>query len=184
VEHWRERLIIGKRPHQVLYRFHDSRVLARALKHLPIDAYPAYLGPAISVCYWQGTCWTSTCNPAPGAYPVPDSPLWLQVPTTHQQAMQTRLLNARRFLLAEHVQAFAALAEQQDPQAWLRVTLAQAEAWHWQAPEQLEFLLTQRLQAPARAPASYWHVHPAENPDEHFERVRLMAAFWQGDAPR
>ncbi|MEH6349868.1 DUF4123 domain-containing protein [Pseudomonas sp. 3JA] len=183
VEHWRERLIIGERPHQALYRFHDNRVLARALQHLPVEAYPAYLGPAISVCYWQGTCWASTYNPAPGAYPLPDSPLWLQVPVTPQQAMQTRLLNARRFLLAEHVQAFASLAEQQDPVAWLRATLEQAEAWHWQAPEQLEFLLTQRLQTPAQALAPYWQVRSAESPDEHFERVRLTAAFWQGDTP-
>ncbi|WP_053183152.1 DUF4123 domain-containing protein [Pseudomonas kilonensis] len=183
VKHWRERLIIGERPHQALYRFHDNRVLARALKHLPVEAHPAYLGPAISVCYWQGTCWASTYNPAPGEYPLPDSPLWLQVPVTPQQAKQTRFLNARRFLLAEHVQAFASLAEQQDPEAWLRVTLDQAEAWHWQAPEQLEFLLTQRLLTPAQALAPYWQVRSAESPGEHFERVRLMVAFWQGDAP-
>lgn len=145
VEHWRERLIIGERPHQVLYRFHDNRVLARALKHLPVEAYPAYLGPALSVCYWQDTGWASTGNPAPGTYPVPDSPLWLQMPATPQQATQARLLNARRFLLAEHVQAFATLAEQQDPEMWLRATLDQAGAWHWQTPEQLEFLLTQGL---------------------------------------
>ncbi|MGD8220012.1 DUF4123 domain-containing protein [Pseudomonas thivervalensis] len=182
VEHWRERLIIGERPHQVLYRFHDNRVLARALRHLPVDAYPAYLGPAISVCYWQDKGWASTYNPAPGTYPAPDSPLWLRVPVTPRQAMQTRLLNARRFLLAEHVQAFATLAEQQDPEAWLRVTLDQAEAWRWQAPEQLEFLLTQCLQVPAHVFASYWQVRPAESPGEHFERGRLMAAFWQGDA--
>ncbi|WP_103309061.1 MULTISPECIES: DUF4123 domain-containing protein [unclassified Pseudomonas] len=183
VEHWRERLIIGERPHQVLYRFHDNRVLARALKHLPVEAYPAYLGPALSVCYWQDTGWASTGNPAPGTYPVPDSPLWLQMPATPQQATQARLLNARRFLLAEHVQAFATLAEQQDPEMWLRATLDQAGAWHWQTPEQLEFLLTQGLQAPAYSRASYWQVRPAEKPDEHFERVRLMTAFCQGDAP-
>lgn len=182
VGHWRERLIIGERPQQALYRFHDNRVLARALKNLPVEAYPAYLGPALSVCYWQGTGWASTRNPAPGIYPVPDSPLWLQVPATPQQAAQARLLNARRFLLAEHVQAFATLAEQQDPEVWLRATLDQAGAWHWQAPEQLEFLLTQGLQAPAHDLASYWQVRPAERPDEHFERVRLMTAFWQGDA--
>ncbi|MNN66199.1 hypothetical protein D3C81_1817610 [compost metagenome] len=105
------------------------------------------------------------------------------MPVTPQQAKQTRFLNARRFLLAEHVQAFASLAEQQDPEAWLRVTLDQAEAWHWQAPEQLEFLLTQSLLTPAQALAPYWQVRSAESPDEHFERVRLMVAFWQGDAP-
>lgn len=183
VDHWRERLIIGERPHQALYRFHDNRVLARTLRHLPVEAYPAYLGPTISVCYWQGTRWENTENPAPGTYPVPDSPLWLQVPVPPQQAMETRLINARRFLLAEHVLAYAKLAVLQDPDAWLRITLDQAEAWSWNAPEQLEFLLTQSLQAPAHMLTPHWKVRPDESPDEHFERVRLMAAFWQGDAP-
>ncbi|MDI3271175.1 DUF4123 domain-containing protein [Pseudomonas sp. MDT1-16] len=41
VKHWQERLIIGARPHQALYRFHDNRVLARALEHPPAEAYPA-----------------------------------------------------------------------------------------------------------------------------------------------
>lgn len=184
VEHWRERLIIGERPHQALYRFHDNRVLARALRHLPVEAYPVYLGPAISVCYWQGTSWRSTDNPSPGLHPVPDSPLWLQVPVSPRQAMQTRLINARRFLLAEHVQTYAKLAEQQDPDAWLRAMLNQTEAWNWQTSEQLEFLLTQSLQAPAQILAPHWQARPDESPDEHFERVRLMAVFDQGDAPR
>lgn len=183
VEHWRERLIIAERPHPALYRFHDNRVLERALRYLPAEAYPTYLGPVISVCYWQGTRWESTQNPAPGMYPVPDSPPWLSLPVPRQQAMETRLINARRFLLAEHVQAYATLAEQQDPEAWLRATLDQAEAWNWQVPEQLEFLLTQSLQAPAHTLVPHWQVRPGESPDEHFERVRLTTAFEQGDAP-
>jgi len=76
VRHWQERLLVGTRPHQALYRFHDNRVLARALEHLPVEALPAYLGPAISVCYWQGSHWQSTDNPAPGTNPLPDSPPW------------------------------------------------------------------------------------------------------------
>lgn len=183
VDHWRERLIIAERPHQALYRFHDNRVLDRALRYLPVEAYPTYLGPVISVCYWQGTHWESTQNPAPGMYPVPDSPPWLLLPVPRQQAMETRLINARRFLLAEHVQAYAALAEQEEPEAWLRAMLDQAEAWNWQTPEQLEFLLIRSLQAPAHTLAPHWQVRPGETPDEHFERVRLTTAFEQGDAP-
>ena len=183
VEHWRERLIIGKPPHQALYRFHDNRVLARALKYLPVEAYPAYLGPAISVCYWQGTGWESTDNPCPDKHPVPDSPPWLQAPAPPWQTMETRLINARRFLLAEHVQVYAKLAERQDPDGWLRTTLNQAQVWNWQAPEQLAFLLTQSLQAPAHSLASHWQARSGESPDEHFERVRLTAEFWQGEAP-
>lgn len=184
VEHWRKRLIIGDRPHQALYRFQDNRVLAKALRNLPVEAYPGYLGPAISVCYWQGTCWECTENPAPGTVAVPDFPLWLQLPLAQQQAMKTRLINAHRFLLAEHLQAYAQLAEQQDPQIWLRATLDQAEAWNWLAPDPLEFLLTQSLQALTQKLASHWHARPGEPPDEHFERVRLAAQVWQGDAPQ
>lgn len=181
VEHWRERLLIGGRPHQALYRFHDNRVLARAIDHITVEALPAYLGPSISVCYWQGSQWECKDNPAPGAWPVPDSPLWLQLPASRAQTLETRLTNARRFLLAEHVEAFATLAEQQDPHDWLRSILHQAESWDWHAPGQLEFLLTQSLQAPAQTFTPQWQPRQEESPDEHFERVRLLAKFWQQD---
>ena len=182
VRHWQERLIIGDRPHQALYRFHDNRVLTRAIEHLPVEAYPAYLGPAISVCYWQGSRWERVANPAPGQHPVPDQPLWHQVPLPDQQAMDIRLTNARRYLLAEHVQDYARLAELQDPDVWLRDRLIQADAWGWQAPGQLVFLLTQSLQAPAFALAPHWQVRAGESPTDHFERVWQTTEFWQGDA--
>ncbi|MFJ2463759.1 DUF4123 domain-containing protein [Pseudomonas sp. NPDC087615] len=182
VKHWHERLIIGARPHQALYRFHDNRVLSRALAHLPEDAWPAYLGPAISVCYWQGTHWQGTNNPAPGSYPVPDQPLWHQVPAPNQQTDEIRRSNAHRYLLAEHVQAYAKLAEHHDPDTWLRNRLAQAQMWGWLAPEQLEFLLTQSLQAQGYTLAPHWQVRAGETPSEHFERVSQTTAFWQGEA--
>ena len=182
VKHWQERLIIGTRPHQALYRFHDNRVLSRALEHLSEDAWPAYLGPAISVCYWQGTRWESANNPAPGSYPVPEQPLWHQVPVPNNQTDEIRLTNTHRYLLAEHVQAYARLAEEHDPDTWLRDRLAQAETWGWLAPEQLEFLLTQSLQAQGYTLAAHWQVRPGETPNEHFERVSQTNAFWQGDA--
>jgi hypothetical protein len=34
---------------------------------------PAYLGPTISLCYWQTDAWRVADNPAPGSYPVPPS---------------------------------------------------------------------------------------------------------------
>ena len=182
VKHWQARLIIGARPHQALYRFHDNRVLNRALAHLREEAYPAFLGPAISVCYWQGTRWESMNNPAPASYPVPAQPLWHQAPVPDTQAAEIRLTNAHRFLLAEHVRAYAQLAEQHDPDAWLRDRLAQAETWGWLAPEQLQFLLTQSLRAQGCTLALDWQVRPDETPDEHFERVRQATAFCQGDA--
>ncbi|WP_236197155.1 DUF4123 domain-containing protein [Pseudomonas glycinae] len=181
VRHWQERLLVGTRPHQALYRFHDNRVLARALEHLPPEALPAYLGPAISVCYWQGSHWQSTDNPAPGTYPLPDSPPWLHQPMPDEQAMEIRLANAHRFLLAEHVQAYSGLAGSQDPHIWLRERLTQAQAWGWLAPERLEFLLIQSLHTPTLAP--HWQPRPDETPDEHFDRVYLLSKSWSGEMP-
>ncbi|MGY2441802.1 DUF4123 domain-containing protein [Pseudomonas sp. SDO52101_S400] len=181
VRHWQDRLIVGARPHQALYRFHDNRVLTRALEHLPVDALPAYLGPAISVCYWQGSHWQMTDNPAPGSYPVPDAPPWLQLPMPDEQAMAIRLANAHRFLLAGHVQAYSALACVQDPHIWLRERLELAETWGWLAPERLEFLLIHSLQTPN--PTPHWQARPDETPDEHFDRVYQLSKHWNGETP-
>ncbi len=181
VRHWQERLIVGVRPHQALYRFNDNRVLSRALEHLPVEALPAYLGPAISVCHWQGSYWQMTDNPAPGSYPVPDTPPLLQLPMPDEQAMEIRLANAHRFLLAEHVKAYSALACGQDPHIWLRDRLELAETWDWLAPERLEFLLVQSLPTPN--PAPHWQARPDETPDEHFDRVYQLSKHWNAEVP-
>ncbi|HEX4551789.1 DUF4123 domain-containing protein [Pseudomonas sp.] len=182
VEHWQQRLIVGAAPHQALYRFHDNRVLARTLAHLPAEAIAAYLGPAPSVCYWEGTQWQSTDNPAPGHYPLPDAPLWLQIPETPEQTRCIRRLNAHRYLLTEHEQAYANLARTQPPQTWLSERIAQADDWGWQTPQQLEFLLTQSLRAPAHDLEAQWQVRPGETPQEHFERVLWGVKAADGEA--
>ncbi|WP_371919578.1 DUF4123 domain-containing protein [Pseudomonas sp. BBP2017] len=183
LKHWRERLIIGFRPNQALYRFHDNRVLSRALRHLPEDLLPAYLGPAISVCYWQGEGWQVTANPVPGHYAVPEHPAWLRIPAPATQAAEIRRTNAHRYLLDQHLQAYMALAEQQDPEAWLDEQLALVDAWGWVEPAQLAFLFAQRLTGPGAIPAERWQARPDETPGAHFERLYREAAFWQGDAP-
>ncbi len=183
VNHWQQRLIVGTRPYQALYRFHDNRVLSRALKHLRPEEYPAFLGPAISVCYWDGAAWNTAHNPIPGTYPVPDQPLWLRTPLPQPQASEIRRLNAHRYLLAEHVEAYVNLAEEHEPDAWLRERLALADRWGWLEPEQLEFLLIQSLQAPGFTLPPEWEVRGDESPVEHFERVRQLVGFWRGDVP-
>jgi hypothetical protein len=183
VTHWQARLIVGSRPYQALYRFHDNRVLSGALQQLPADAYPPFLGPAISVCCWNGTDWIITQNPAPGTHPVPDAPLWLHTRMPAAQASEIRRLNAHRYLLAEHVEAYAHLAEQHEPDTWLRDRLALADAWGWGEPEQLELLLTQSLQAPEFTLPPHWAVRQDESPMEHFERLRQWVEFWHGDTP-
>ena len=182
-KHWRERLIVGTRPHQALYRFPDNRVLSRALKHLATGAVAGYLGPVISACYWQGQRWETFSNPAPGNHPVPENPSWWEVPVEGDQYAHIREVNTRRYLLAEHLDAYARIAEQQDPDLWLGTQLALADAWGWQTPEQLEFLLVQRLKHADGALAERWQAHPNETAAEHFQRVYQETQFWQGEGP-
>lgn len=183
VKHWRERLIVGVRPHQALYRFHDNRVLSRALQHLTTAAIAGYLGPIVSVCYWQGQYWETLGNPTPGDHPVPPSPAWHEVPAEGDQCAHIREVNARRYLLAEHLEAYARIAEQQDPDLWLSAQLALAHAWGWQSPEQLEFLLVQSLKQANGTLAQHWQPHLDEAPTTHFQRIYQATQFWQGDTP-
>lgn len=183
IGHWQERMVIGTSPHQALYRFQDNRVLTKALQRLPQDALPPYLGPASSVCYWNGSHWQSVDNPEPGTHPVPERPLWLGVPPAPEQAIEVRQANAHRYLLAEHEEAYTRLAEQHPPQAWLRQRLVQADICEWQSPTQLHLLLTQSLQAPSYELPTYWEKERDETPDDHFERVSRTVKFWHSEAP-
>lgn len=177
-QHWRERLIIGQHPQQALYRFHDNRVLARALQHLPVDARPAYLGPIVSLCYWQGTQWLVADNPAPGEHALPSEPAWLHLPPTEASSINVLRDNIRGYLLAEHGDAYTALAKRQNPNEWLTEQLFLARLWGWQAPEQLHFFINQSLLAPGYSLSTNWQPHPGENPQEHFERLYQEVSFW------
>ncbi|MBK5356219.1 DUF4123 domain-containing protein [Pseudomonas sp. TH41] len=172
VKHWRERLFIGKRPQQALYRFHDNRVLARALAHLPESEYPHYLGPVVSVCYWQGEHWTTAENSAPGEYPVPDNPLWLDIPAPVSQERAILLANVGQYLLAEHSEDLARLPEDLSPRAWLIEQLDLAQRWGWQTPEQLHFLVVERLREMHTPGIKNWSPQPEEQAQAHFERLR------------
>lgn len=172
VKHWRERLFVGKRPQQALYRFHDNRVLARALAHLPESAYPDYLGPVISACYWQGEHWTSVENPAPGEYPVPDSPPWLDIPAPVSQERAILLANVGQYLLAEYSEDLARLPADLSPRAWLMEQLDLAQQWGWQTPEQLHFLVVERLREMHTPGIKNWDPRPEESAQAHFERLR------------
>lgn len=183
LQHWRDRLIIGTRPNQALYRFHDNGVLARALAHLPSDALPEYLGPTISVCYWQGTHWQVTENPAPGQYPVPDDPAWLNVPLPENQTMDVLLTNVYRHLWAEHSDAMADLSTFEDPKAWLAKHLLQAQAWGWNAPEQVHFLVLNHLKKTKTPVVRSWLPRERETPNAHFERLFDEVKFWIGERP-
>ncbi len=181
--HWRARLVTGERPNQALYRFHDSRVLGRALAHLQPEQRPAFLGPISSACYWLAGRWLHADNPAPGDHPVPAEPAWLVVPTASETAAGIQFDNAWRYLIAEWTEPFAELAGQRDADAWLRAQLELARTWGWGAPEQIRFLLLQRLLASDDALPRSWSPLPDETPTTHFERVYQEVRFWQGDAP-
>ncbi|OEO26663.1 hypothetical protein AX279_07615 [Pseudomonas sp. J237] len=180
--HLRARLLVGSRPAQALYRMHDNRVLGRALAQIPLSDCPAYLGEAASVCYWQGNDWATFDNPASGAFELPKEPSWLSLGSPHN-SQQIRELNAHQYLLAEHLVRYVELAEQQDPQVWLRTQLSTAERWGWQSAEQLEFLLTRALSLPALGEMANWAAKPGESPENHFERVYQTWQFWQSDLP-
>ncbi|WP_248751647.1 DUF4123 domain-containing protein [Pseudomonas sp. MWU15-20650] len=167
--HWRERLLVGPKGQQALYRIHDNRTLARALAHLPTAHWPAFLGPLISVCYWHEGHWRQRENPAPGDYPVPEPAPWRNTPNPHAQAILHA--NILRYLLAEHSEQLVALAEFQDPRSWLAQVLVQARAWQWHRPDQLEFLVVRRLEEATRGSLIRWQPWVGEVPGEHFERV-------------
>lgn len=181
--HWQDRLVTGKRPNQALYRFHDNRVLGRALAFLQPGQRPAYLGPIASVCYWQAGHWRVIDNPAPGVYPLPSDPAWLSTPTPEALFASVQFDNTRRYLVREHIDNLARLAEQQDVDTWLRNQLDLARTWGWQEPEQLHFLLTQSLQTPDYVLPKSWLPQPHETPSTHFDRLYQEKLFWQGDAP-
>ncbi|VVP61872.1 hypothetical protein PS870_06466 [Pseudomonas fluorescens] len=180
-QHWRERLIIGTRPNQALYRFHDNRVLTRALGHIPEEARPEYLGPAISVCYWQGASWGVTHNPAPGEHPVPADPLWLNVPASASQSMDMRQSNLYRYLWAEHSDELMRLSQRQAPSAWLAEQLSQAQQWGWSIPEQVHFLIINKLSEADPLILKNWLPHADETPQAHYERLFNESKFWSGE---
>ncbi|EIK97139.1 hypothetical protein PMM47T1_08356 [Pseudomonas sp. M47T1] len=172
VEHWRQRLIVGQRPQQALYRFHDNRVLAKALAALPKGEYPVYLGPMASVCYWTTEGWAAVDNPAPGPHPPPDDPAWLSLPPA--ESVQAAVLhdNAYQYLLAEQVDAFATLAAVCNPGDWLKEQLALAQTWGWTAPERIALVLEASLIAKDNTPPRHWQPKEFESQDDHFDRVQ------------
>ncbi|MGE7955122.1 DUF4123 domain-containing protein [Pseudomonas sp. NPDC089530] len=180
--HWRARLVTGERPNQALYRFHDNRVLGRALAHLRPEQRAEYLGPMASVCYWQAGQWANADNPTPGECPVPSEPAWLAVPSAPDTVAGIQIDNARRYLMVEQMERLAELARQQDADTWLQAQLELARTWGWQAPEQVRLLLVQRLQAPGDALPRSWLPQANETPMTHFQRVFQEVQFWQGDA--
>ena len=173
--HWRARCLVGVSSNRALYRFQDNRVLTRALGHLPVGTLPAYLGSAISVCYWQGDQWASVDNPMPGEYPLPIVASWLNVPATNSQRAAICEANALRFLMEHHQQACLHVVKQLPLLEWIRLQCKQADDWGWGRAEQLEFLLTHSLKFPGYELPVQWHPHPEENAAEHFQRVNHIA---------
>lgn len=177
--HWHARVVTGEPPSQALYRVHDSRVLGRALAHLPPEQHPLLLGPMSSVCYWHDGQWTVTDNPDPGDHPLPANPPWLHTPTPERVYANVLFDNARRYLVGEHTEAMAALAEQFDVDDWVWGQIHQSHLWGWRAPQQVHFLLTQSLKAPGFLPPKMWLPKTGEDPAAHFERVYQQTLYLQ-----
>ncbi|MEG7360690.1 DUF4123 domain-containing protein [Pseudomonas citronellolis] len=171
--HWRARMLVGQSPQRTLYRFHDNRVLARALAHLPEEGLPAYLGPAASLCYWseEARQWLARDNPMPGEHPLPETPAWLAAPQDETTASAMLHHNLRFYLLAWHTSACARLAQRCDFDAWLTEQLRQAREWRWTTPEQLRFWLLERLENDDMPIPEAWQPRPGETPSAHYERL-------------
>ncbi|KAA0947783.1 DUF4123 domain-containing protein [Pseudomonas sp. ANT_H14] len=181
--HWQNRLVMGERPNQALYRFHDNRVLGRALAYLQPEQRADYLGLMTSVCYWQAEQWTVIDNPNPGVHSLPTDPAWCHTPTPEATFKSIQFDNTRRYLVREYTDKLLDLAQQQDIDTWLRGQLDLAHTWGWQEPDSIHFLLTQSLLAPDYAPPKTWLPQPNETPAMHFDRVYQETLYWQGDAP-
>ena len=179
-DHWRVRLVTHEHPTQAVYRFHDNRVLARALAYLQPEQRPAYLGPIASVCYWNAGQWITTDNPDPGAHPLPAEPAWLKTPTPAIIHANVLFDNTRRYLVSKHTDALVSLAAQRDVDDWLWSVIELVHAWNWQQPEQVHFLLTQCLKAQDYRPPKSWEPAAGEEPAAHFERVYQQVLYWQG----
>jgi hypothetical protein len=179
--HFRARLIAGERPNQAIYRFHDNRVLTRALNYLGSDQYQDYLGPISSVCYWDGSQWSITENSNPGEHPLPASPAWLNIPQSEAASAAVEFDNIRRYLMVEHTEVLAKLAERENLDAWLRAQLELARTWGWKEPEQLHFFVDQSLKAPEYHLPKSWYPHHGEIPSAHFERIYEESLYWQGE---
>jgi len=179
--HWRDRLVTGERPNQTLYRFHDNRVVGRALAFLQPEQRPGYLGPFTSLCYWQAEQWMVTDNPNPGMHPLPPDAPWLSTPTPEATFAHLQFENTRRYLLREHKDTLAALAAQQDVDTWLRNQLDLARSWGWQEPEHIHFMLTQSLQTPGYVLPTACLPRPDETPSTHVDRLYQEKLFWQGE---
>lgn len=181
--HWQARMIKGERPNQALYRFHDNRVLARALAFLQPEQRADYLGPLTSVCYWQADHWQTVTNPNPGVRPLPADPPWFNTPIPEAVFAGVQFDNARRYLVREHTERLLKLAEQQDLETWLQDQLDLARTWEWREPEQIHFLLTQGLHAAGQELPEAWLPRLGETPSMHFERLYQEQLFWQGSGP-
>ncbi|MFJ7313245.1 DUF4123 domain-containing protein [Pseudomonas sp. NPDC098747] len=181
--HWRARLVMRQPPNQAVYRFHDNRVLGRALAHLSVEERPAYLGALTSVCYWHAEQWMVTDNPAPGSYPLPLDPAWHHPPVPEAITAGVQFDNVRRYLMREHPDSVLALAEDHHLDTWLTEQLVLARTWGWLEVDQMHFLLTQSLHAPGYTPPQSWSPRPNETPSAHFERVEQEVHFWQGHVP-
>ena len=170
LRHWRARILIHEQGRRVLYRFQDNRVIARHLAALEPAQRPRLLGPFDRCLAWDGQCWQTFDNPAPGSHPVGDAP-WLNMPEPAAIAAAIRRHNLEEWLWQNHCAALCRLLHEQPLDAWLDQQLALADAWRWQGDDALKFLLAHRLH-PERAAHAVWLPRDRDDPASHLARCR------------
>ncbi|MEK0361416.1 DUF4123 domain-containing protein [Pseudomonas sp. CBC3] len=180
-QHWRERMQVDEKGQRSLYRFQDSRVIARHLAELAPAQQPLLLGPLNSALCWDGECWQCFDNARPGQYPAPFEAAWLTLPEPDTVVREIQRHNLTLWLWQQHPTLTAKLAERVVLDAWLNEQLNQAELWQWHSPEQQRFLLQYRLNLVLVA-HSFWTPRPVESPEQHF--LRCQAFFTNLECPR
>ncbi|TCD22484.1 DUF4123 domain-containing protein [Pseudomonas sp. IC_126] len=172
-QHWRERMQVDEKGQRSLYRFQDSRVIARHLAELAPAQQPLLLGPLNSALCWDGECWQCFDNARPGQYPAPFEAAWLTLPEPDTVVREIQRHNLTLWLWQNHSAATARLAETRVLSDWLDEQLDKAERWQWKPLEYLQFLLRYQLD-PEFAENPAWKPEARESPESHFVRLSQL----------
>ncbi len=70
------------------------------------------------------------------------------------------------------------LSQRQEPSTWLAEQLSQAQQWGWSAPEQVHFLIVNKLNETELPIIKNWLPLAGVAPQVHFERLFDEAKFW------
>ncbi|MCD5995492.1 DUF4123 domain-containing protein [Pseudomonas sp. CDFA 602] len=169
--HWRDRMVIRDADQRWLYRFQDNRVMVRHLSALDAHHIPLLLGPLAQALCWDGEAWLQFENKRPALYLPPFATPWTQVTESKAASHAIELRALENWLWQHHPTSTARLPVNTTLNVWLTDQLELATGWGWNAPEDILFLVQNRLD-PTLAAHGLWHPIQGETPERHLQRVR------------